>query len=146
MKLRDSLIPNATPQRIQIVLEQIKTIENGIHQNSHVDDLIKAFNQFTHRHYTKQYFINFRKHESIEQFSNDAAQIPSLNITDITEQELTEMVRRIRTNDFNAHFYMEIIDNNINCNEASNFIYFPENQGLLSHQDIASFILMFHNS
>ncbi|MEE4001801.1 hypothetical protein V1T75_15760 [Tenacibaculum sp. FZY0031] len=139
-------MPNATQERIQVVSEKIKTIEEGILKKINVDNLIADFNEFTNRNYDLQYFSTFRKYESIAKFSNDSAQIPSMNIKDITELELIEIVNRIRNNDVNEHFYMEIIDNNINCNQASDYIYFPENYGLLSTKEIASFIFMHHTT
>ncbi|MDP2542730.1 hypothetical protein [Tenacibaculum discolor] len=138
-------MPNATQERIRVVLDKIKAIEDGILKKINVDTLIIDFNKFTGRNYDLQYFSNFRKYESIEKFSNDSAQRSSKNIENITEYELIEIVERIRNNDLNEHFYMEIIDNNINCNQASDFIYFPENYGLTSTKEIASFILMYHN-
>ncbi|MCH3882038.1 MULTISPECIES: hypothetical protein [Tenacibaculum] len=142
MKLRDELLPNASEERISKVLSKIKEIETHLNNTNKVSKLIDKLNEFSYRDYNKEYFQNFRKYEKIEDLARDIAQIPPKK-TNITDDELTEVINRIRNNDINSHFYYQIIDVNINYGAASEIIDFPENQGLKNSEDIAHFIKYF---
>jgi len=139
MKLREELLPNASNKRINTVLAKIKEIERHLNDTDKVNKLIDALNTFSFRNYDKQYFQNFRKYEKIEDVARDIAQIPPKK-TNITDDELVEIIDRIRNDDINSHFYYELIDVNISYGAACEIIDFPENQGLKTSKDIATFI------
>lgn len=139
MKLRDELLPNASNKRINFVLSKIKEIETHLNDTNKVNKLINELNKFSFRKYDKQYFQNFRAYEKIEDVARNIAQIPPKK-TNISDKELVEIIDRIRNDDINSHFYYEIIDVNISYGAASEIIDFPENQGLKTSKDIATFI------
>lgn len=139
MKLRPELIPNASKERINTVRYKIKEILQHLNNAKYVEPLIHKLNEFCFRNYDKAFFDYLPQEEKIEDLARDFAQIPAKK-TYLREDELAELIRRIRQDDPNSHFYYEVIDINIDYGAASEIIDFPENQGLKSPEDIAFFI------
>ncbi|HAA15350.1 MAG TPA: hypothetical protein DCE41_28095 [Cytophagales bacterium] len=77
-----------------------------------------------------EYFQNYWKAEDIEDFALHAAQPVPQKVTDITKEELVEVVQRISNADENVHFYLELLDQNLPHPRISNLIYWPNEEGL----------------
>lgn len=129
-KLRDILLPNASQDRIQIVLSKIKEIEDAIGEGKDVRQLIETFNDYTGKNYDKEYFQTYWKSENIEDFARDAAQPVPQKLDDITQEELVEIVERIRNGDDNTEFYLAVLNVNLPHPRISDLIFWPENEGL----------------
>ena len=128
--LRDILKPNATPKRIEIVLSKIREIEGKINTGQDVNALIKDFNKFTGKQYDIDYFQTYWKAENIEDFARDAAQPSPKKISDITKDELVEIVQRVINADENTHYYLALLAKNLPHPQISDLIFWPENEGL----------------
>ncbi len=144
MKLRESLLPNVTQERIDFIKSKILEIELDL-ESENVNDLIAEFAKETGKNqFDFAYFRDFHSFESVEEFAIKAAAPKAEKINDIKKGELIWIVERIIEADENANYFMEVLEKNVTDPEVSDLIYWPSERGYereLSAEEIVEIAL-----
>ncbi|MEO1052529.1 MAG: hypothetical protein AAFX87_17995 [Bacteroidota bacterium] len=130
MKLRESLTPTATKERIEQVKSMIQQIESVLGSADKSSILINEFNDFTDKNYDEDYFHSYWSAVSIDDFARDAAQPTPIKDSTITKDELVEIVNRIINADEHTDFYLSVLKVNTPHPRVSDLIFWPEKEGL----------------
>ena len=128
MRLRKELEPiNRTEEYKGMLKSKIEQIEMLLEADQNVTDEIEEFNKLTGRSYEKDYFLNYWRSISIDEFIEDACNAFSKKVNDITKEELIEIVRRIKdmeTYGNDTVFYLEVLKANIIMPGITDLIFY----------------------
>jgi hypothetical protein len=129
MELRKELRPpEVSKERLQAVERMIREIETVLYGEGNADELIEGFNRFTGRSYEEYTFRNYWRSIDLEDLVREASRRPPTPISDVTREELVEVVRRAMSGpqgDPDYEYYFEIFDANVGVPGAWNLIYYP---------------------
>ncbi len=128
MALRSSLIlKSPTSDHVDRVRQAVIAIMAGVDQGEDVGEQISALNTMTGREYDRTYFESFHGHTSIEEFTEEAALPAPRFVSDMTREELIDIVRLAMTVDPpDSLYYRSLFDKNVPMSGASGLLDWPE--------------------
>lgn len=130
MKLRSNLLlvppDSAKIERIRSIAERIL---NSIHSGNDPAKDIELIKEISGRdHYDVDYFESLHSHSSIDEFAAEASLPVPVRVSDITREELIEIIRLAKDSKWpNDLYYSALFDLNVPMPGASNLLYYPEN-------------------
>ncbi|MEU6232807.1 hypothetical protein [Kitasatospora sp. NPDC047058] len=114
MELRAELSPPpVSPARLDALCREIDRIGELVRTGSPgAPAAITAFNAATGHAYTAPDFAEYDGGRSVAGFAREAAR-PAQGLSDITREELAELVRRILAVDPEHHFHLRLLEANV---------------------------------
>lgn len=89
------------------------------------DKEIRAFNARTGHNYMPLHFAEHDSSRDLAEFAMEAARPARPRITDITTDELAEIVRRLLTSDPDSDYYLQLLQANVPHPRAGDLIFHP---------------------
>jgi len=128
MALRPSLaLQPPTSEHVDRVRTAAIGILAGLDRGEDVGERISVLNAMTGREYDWTYFESFHGHTSIDAFVKEAALPAPSFVSDITRDELIEIVRLAKMVDWpDSLYYRSLLDRNVPMSGASSLLDYPE--------------------
>lgn len=138
MKLRKELEPIRRNEEFKnLIRSKIEHIESLLESKIGVKKEIEDFNKLTERDYDEVFFKTYWNSISIEEFINQACNPQPKKDSNITKEELIELVKRIKDYETYAEesdFYLELLEANVLMPDVPNLIFWSKEQ--LSAEEI----------
>ncbi|TMR16748.1 hypothetical protein ETD86_24155 [Nonomuraea turkmeniaca] len=128
MDLRPELLPPSVSQERQEQLgREIDRIAELIETGRLMEarEAVAAFNMQTGHTYEPSDFAAYWESQRLEDLARDAARPERLKVSDITQEELAEIVRRIMEADPDSDFYLRLLEANVLHPRVSDLIFWP---------------------
>jgi hypothetical protein len=125
--LRLELMPPPVSQRrLDELGHEIERIaELVLARAESVGDEIEAFNAKAGHHYAALDFVEYDGSRSLREFALEAARPARPRISDVTTDELVEIVRRIFACDPEIDYYLRLLEANVPHPRVSDLIFHP---------------------
>ncbi|MER6003844.1 bacteriocin immunity protein [Nonomuraea angiospora] len=128
MELRPELLPPPVSQERQEQLgSEIDRIAELIETGRLIEarEAVAAFNRQTGHSYEPSDFAAYWESQDLEEPARDAARPERPKVSDITREELAEIVRRIMEVDPDSDYYLRLLEANVLHPRVSNLIFWP---------------------
>ncbi|MGV9386126.1 hypothetical protein ACWDRB_60695 [Nonomuraea sp. NPDC003707] len=128
MDLRPALLPPPVSQERQEQLgREIDRIAELIETGRLMEarEAVAAFNMQTGHTYEPSDFAAYRESQDLDELARDAARPERPKVSDITREELAEIVRRIMEADPDSDYYLRLLKANVLHPRVSNLIFWP---------------------
>ncbi|MEU6242274.1 hypothetical protein [Streptomyces sp. NPDC047024] len=127
MDLRPELLPPpVSPRRLDALCHDIERIAELLLRGAeNADDEIRAFNAETGHHYVALDFTEYDGSRSLREFASEAARPARPRITDITTDELTELVRRVLAASPESGYCLRLLRANVPHPRIGDLIFHP---------------------
>ncbi len=112
-------------QRLQALGQEIERISDLIRHSEPADEAIMTFNQSTGHHYGLHDFAEYWGSRDLADFVLEAARPAHPRVSDITRDELIEIVNRILAADPETDYYLRLLDANLPYPNIHGLIYYP---------------------
>ncbi len=127
--LRPSLIakkPEAT--HVKKIADLAASIIEDMDRGQACDDKLLEMAQITgHQEYDRDYFATLHCHSSVKEFAREAALPIAQKVSDITRDELIDIVRRMmKASSDERRYYSTLFDMHVPLAEASGLIDYPQ--------------------
>lgn len=114
MELRSELcLPDIPPERIEALSAAIEHIETLVHSGKPADAEIAAFNADTGGDYDWTFFGGYAETMTAAEAAFGAALPVWPKVSDITRDELVELVRRVQADEENAGWFDHVLETNV---------------------------------
>ncbi|MEV0622541.1 bacteriocin immunity protein [Nonomuraea sp. NPDC050404] len=128
MDLRPELLPPPVSQERQEQLgKEIDRIAELIETGRLMEarEAVTTFNMQTGHTYEPSDFAAYWESQDLEGLARDAARPERLKVSDITREELAEIVRRIMNADPDSDYYLRLLEANVLHPRVSDLIFWP---------------------
>jgi hypothetical protein len=124
------LRPELTPPVVSSArVEQLRTailrIAELLESGADARAEIATFNEDTGHTYSPYDFVTYSSWRNVEEFALEAARPAWPRVSDVTRDELVEIVRRIQAMGDDAHYYLLVLETNTVRPGVSDLIYRP---------------------
>lgn len=126
--LRPELIADRPNEKLVSDLKALaQEIIRDIDRDQDCTLLLEKITELTGLHYLDEgYFRSLHSHSSVQDFANVASLPRAKRVSDLTREELEEIVERaMNVTNWDAEYYMELFDKNVPMPSASNLIFHP---------------------
>jgi len=118
--------PSVDRQRLDELCRAISRIADLVLRGSEsARQEIETFNARTGHDYSALDFAEYDGGRDLAEFALEAARPARPRITDITSDELVEIVRRLLAGDPDSDYYLRVLDTNVPHPRVSDLIYHP---------------------
>ncbi|MFF0867912.1 hypothetical protein ACFYUV_39560 [Nonomuraea sp. NPDC003560] len=128
MELRPELLPPpVSPERQEQLGSEIDQIAELIEAGRLMEarEAVAAFNMQTGRSYEPSDFAAYWESQDREELARDAARPERLKLSDVTREELAEIVRRITAAGPDSDYYLRLLQANVLHPRVSNLLFWP---------------------
>ncbi|WP_431911042.1 hypothetical protein [Nonomuraea jabiensis] len=128
MELRPELLPPPVPQEVQEQLgSEIDRIAELMETGRLMEarEAVAAFNMRTGHSYEPSDFAAYWESQDLEELARDAARPERPKVSDITREELAEIVRRIMEVDPESDYYLRLLEANVLHPRVRDLIFWP---------------------
>ncbi|GAA3601150.1 hypothetical protein GCM10022419_101700 [Nonomuraea rosea] len=128
MDLRPELLPlPVSHERLEQLSGQIGRIAELMETGRLMEarEAVAAFNLQTGHSYEPSDFAAYWESQRLEDFSRDAARPERPRVSDVTREELAEIVRRIMEADPDSDYYLRLLEANVLHPRVSDLIFWP---------------------
>lgn len=126
MELRPELCPPVVgPQRITELCVAIDMISGLLERNESADTALAAFNAETGHDYAAEYFLSYWESVDVVHFAIEAARPARPKVTNVTREELIEIVHRIQAVDDDIDYYILLLETNVLHPRVTSLIFHP---------------------
>ncbi|MFJ4007533.1 hypothetical protein ACIPWL_29340 [Streptomyces sp. NPDC090023] len=127
MHLRPELTPPpVSRQRLDELCAEVERIADLLDARPEAaGEAITAFNTTTGHHYHALDFAEYGGSRSLENFAREAARPARPVVTDITRDELVEIVRRLLTADPESDYFLRLLEANVSHPRVSDLVFHP---------------------
>ncbi|WP_369244108.1 bacteriocin immunity protein [Streptomyces sp. R41] len=128
MDLRPELLPPpVTERRLRTLADEIERIEDLLFSEdlAEADAAIAAFNAATGHAYGPTDLTGYAGWRDLEDFALEAARPAYPRLSDITREELVEVVRKILDGDPEHSYHLLVLETNVTHPQAYDLLYHP---------------------
>ncbi|MFJ5924522.1 bacteriocin immunity protein [Kitasatospora sp. NPDC092948] len=130
MDLRPELLPPpVSRERLAELCREIERIADlAMKHPEAVDEAVAAFNAMTGHDYGALCFAEYDGSRSLEDFAREAARPARPQVSDITRDELVEVVRRLLEDppdSDNSDYYLRLLEANVSHPRVSDLLFHP---------------------
>ncbi|MFD5124660.1 bacteriocin immunity protein [Streptomyces sp. NPDC058385] len=125
--LRPELLPPpVSRQRLDELCSEIERIADLLaSRREAANEAIAAFNAMTGHDYEALDFAEYDGSRNLEEFAREAARPARSVVSDLTREELVEIVRRLLTASPESDHYLRLLEMNVSHPRVSDLIFHP---------------------